>query len=76
VSAGLLRIRPPATLTGMACARADGITGCNAPRTNFGSDGGPNLDHRGDLSGGGFLIRAADGACSAAACGPPSVVEP
>jgi len=36
---------------------------------------GLNLDYRGDLSGGGFLIRAADGLQLLCSAGPPSVVR-
>lgn len=64
----VLRIRP-GDLAGMAVARADGIT-LHAPEDQFALLAGLNLDYRGDLSGGGFLIRAADGlqccACGAA----------
>jgi Fe-S cluster assembly iron-binding protein IscA len=64
----VIRIRP-GDLAGVAIARADGIT-LHAPAEQVSRLAGLNLDYRGDLSGGGFLIRAGEGvqccACGAA----------
>ncbi|MFM2080147.1 MAG: hypothetical protein RLZZ124_1856 [Cyanobacteriota bacterium] len=62
----VIRIRP-GHLAGVAVARADGITlfapGDQGPRLS-----GLELDYRGDLSGGGFLVRAGR-ALRVCACG-------
>jgi Fe-S cluster assembly iron-binding protein IscA len=52
----VIRIRP-GHLAGVAIARADGIT-VYAPSEQSERLAGLQLDYRGDLSGGGFLIRA------------------
>lgn len=52
----VIRIRP-GHLAGVAVARADGIT-LFAPGDQCDRLGGLELDYRGDLSGGGFLVRA------------------
>jgi Fe-S cluster assembly iron-binding protein IscA len=55
----VVRIRP-GHLAGVPVARADGIT-LHAPADQLPRLSGLNLDYRGDLSGGGFLIRPGDG---------------
>jgi Fe-S cluster assembly iron-binding protein IscA len=62
----VIRIRP-GHLAGVAVARADGIT-LFAPSTQSAQLAGLQLDYRGDLSGGGFLIRAG-GEWRICACG-------
>ncbi len=62
----VIRIRP-GHLAGVPLARADGIT-LHAPAEQIPLLAGLNLDYRGDLSGGGFLIRSAEGV-SCCACG-------
>ena len=62
----IIRIRP-GHLAGIAIARADGIT-LHAPPGQVGILKNLCLDYRGDLSGGGFLIRAAKG-IEPCACG-------
>ena len=52
----VIRIRP-GHLAGVAVARADGIT-LFAPADQCDRLGSLELDYRGDLSGGGFLVRA------------------
>jgi Fe-S cluster assembly iron-binding protein IscA len=52
----VIRIRP-GHLAGRPVARADGIT-LFAPSDQSERLGGLELDYRGDLSGGGFLVRA------------------
>jgi len=52
----VIRIRP-GHLAGVAVARADGIT-LFAPADQYERLGSLELDYRGDLSGGGFLVRA------------------
>jgi Fe-S cluster assembly iron-binding protein IscA len=52
----VIRIRP-GHLAGVAVARADGIT-LFAPGDQCERLGSLELDYRGDLSGGGFLVRA------------------
>ncbi len=52
----VIRIRP-GNLAGVAVARADGIT-LFAPGDQCERLGSLELDYRGDLSGGGFLVRA------------------
>ena len=52
----VIRIRP-GHLAGVAVARADGIT-LFAPGDQGERLGSLELDYRGDLSGGGFLVRA------------------
>ena len=52
----VIRIRP-GHLAGVAVARADGIT-LFAPGDQCDRLGSLELDYRGDLSGGGFLVRA------------------
>ncbi|MEB3322993.1 MAG: AIR synthase [Synechococcaceae cyanobacterium] len=63
-----IRLRP-GHLSGTPVARADGIT-LYAPADQLGQLTGLQLDYRGDLSGGGFLVRAGAGvrtcACGAA----------
>jgi len=54
----VIRIRP-GHLAGVAMARADGIT-LYAPPDQSQRLAGLSLDYKGDLSGGGFLIRASD----------------
>ena len=56
-----------AALAGVAIARADGVT-LHAPKQQLKLLQGLCLDYRGDLSGGGFLIRSADG-ITPCACG-------
>jgi Fe-S cluster assembly iron-binding protein IscA len=55
----VVRIRP-GHLAGIPVARADGIT-LHAPADQLGRLNGLNLDYRGDLSGGGFLVHPGDG---------------
>jgi Fe-S cluster assembly iron-binding protein IscA len=62
----VIRIRP-GHLAGVPVARADGIT-LHAPPAQLPLLAGLQLDYRGDLSGGGFLIRATEGV-SCCACG-------
>jgi Fe-S cluster assembly iron-binding protein IscA len=62
----VIRIRP-GHLAGVAVARADGIT-LFAPSEQTAQLAGLQLDYRGDLSGGGFLIRA-DSQLRICACG-------
>jgi Fe-S cluster assembly iron-binding protein IscA len=62
----VIRIRP-GHLAGVPVARADGIT-LHAPAGQAPLLAGLSLDYRGDLSGGGFLIRSGDGV-SCCACG-------
>ena len=62
----LVRIRP-GQLTGVAVARADGVT-LHAPKDQHKLLQGLCLDYRGDLSGGGFLIRSST-AIQTCACG-------
>ncbi|QEY32221.1 AIR synthase [Synechococcus sp. RSCCF101] len=52
----VIRIRP-GHLAGVPVARADGIT-LHSPADQVDQLTGLSLDYRGDLSGGGFLIRA------------------
>ena len=52
----VIRIRP-GHLSGVPVARADGIT-LFAPRDQIERLGALKLDYQGDLSGGGFLVRA------------------
>jgi Fe-S cluster assembly iron-binding protein IscA len=63
-----IRLRP-GHLAGVPIARADGVT-LHAPQQQAPLLAGLSLDYRGDLSGGGFLVRSADGvrtcACGAA----------
>lgn len=61
-----IRLRP-GHLAGVPLARADGIT-LHAPAGQVSLLTGLALDYRGDLSGGGFLVRAGDGVRSCA-CG-------
>ena len=64
----VIRIRP-GPLAGVPVARADGIT-LHSPAAQVPLLAGLSLDYRGDLSGGGFLIRSGEGvrccACGAA----------
>ncbi|MCP9773610.1 AIR synthase [Synechococcus sp. Tobar12-5m-g] len=62
----VIRLRP-GDLAGVAVARADGIT-LHAPAEQASQLAGLNLDYRGDLSGGGFLIRSSE-AVQCCACG-------
>ena len=62
----VLRIRA-GHLAGVAIARADGVT-LHAPAEQLKLLEGLCLDYRGDLSGGGFLIRNSDGV-EPCACG-------
>lgn len=62
----VIRIRP-GHLAGVPVARADGIT-LHAPLAQIPLLAGLSLDYRGDLSGGGFLIRTGEGV-SCCACG-------
>lgn len=62
----VIRIRP-GHLAGVAMARADGIT-LYAPADQVALLNGLRLDYRGDLSGGGFLVRSGEGV-SGCACG-------
>jgi Fe-S cluster assembly iron-binding protein IscA len=63
-----VRLRP-GHLAGVPIARADGVT-LHAPREQAPLLAGLSLDYRGDLSGGGFLVRSGEGvrtcACGAA----------
>jgi Fe-S cluster assembly iron-binding protein IscA len=52
----VIRVRP-GHLAGIAVARADGIT-LFSPAEQSERLSGLELDYRGDLSGGGFLVRA------------------
>jgi Fe-S cluster assembly iron-binding protein IscA len=61
-----IRLRP-GHLAGKPVARADGIT-LHAPADQAGLLTGLLLDYKGDLSGGGFLVRAGEGVRSCA-CG-------
>ena len=65
----VLRIRA-GHLAGVAIARADGVT-LHAPAEQLKLLEGLCLDYRGDLSGGGFLIRNSDGV-EPCACGSAS----
>jgi len=73
----VIRIRP-GHLAGVAVARADGIT-LFAPGEQSERLSGLELDYRGDLSGGGFLVRSGPPlricACGAA-FGPVNDVTP
>ena len=62
----VIRIRP-GHLAGTAIARADGVT-LHAPESQLRQLQGLCLDYRGDLSGGGFLIRSGAG-IEPCACG-------
>lgn len=62
----VIRIRP-GQLTGVAVARADGVT-LHAPQEQLKLLQGLYLDYRGDLSGGGFVIRSST-AIQTCACG-------
>lgn len=70
-----VRLRP-GHLAGTPVARADGIT-LYAPAEQLPLLAGLGLDYRGDLSGGGFLVRSGDGirscACGAAFSRDPGV---
>lgn len=61
-----IRLRP-GHLAGIPIARADGVT-LYAPEDQLALLTGLSLDYRGDLSGGGFLIRRGEGLRSCA-CG-------
>ena len=61
-----IRLRP-GHLAGTPVARADGIT-LYSPVEQLPLLAGLSLDYRGDLSGGGFLVRTSDGV-SSCACG-------
>ncbi len=61
-----IRLRP-GHLAGVPVARADGVT-LYAPSDQLTLLAGLSLDYRGDLSGGGFLVRGEDGLQSCA-CG-------
>lgn len=61
-----IRLRP-GHLAGTPVARADGIT-LYAPAEQLGRLTGLQLDYRGDLSGGSFLVRPGEGVRSCA-CG-------
>ena len=61
-----IRVRP-GHLAGVPIARADGVT-LYAPAEQQELLTGLTLDYRGDLSGGGFLVRPGDGVTSCA-CG-------
>jgi Fe-S cluster assembly iron-binding protein IscA len=61
-----VRLRP-GHLAGVPVARADGVT-VYAPGDQLKLLMGLSLDYRGDLSGGGFLVRGHDGITSCA-CG-------
>ena len=61
-----IRLRP-GHLAGTPIARADGIT-LYAPAEQLELVTGLSLDFRGDISGGGFLVRPSDGVVSCA-CG-------
>ena len=62
----VIRIRA-GHLAGVPVARADGMT-LHAPSSQLKQLEGLCLDYRGDLSGGGFLIRSGDGV-TPCACG-------
>lgn len=62
----VIQIRP-GHLAGVAVARADGVT-LHAPQAQINLLQGLCLDYRGDLSGGGFLIRSSEG-ITPCACG-------
>ena len=62
----VIQIRP-GHLAGVAVARADGVT-LHAPQSQINLLQGLCLDYRGDLSGGGFLIRSGEG-ITPCACG-------
>ena len=62
----VIRIRA-GHLAGVPVARADGMT-LHAPSNQLKQLEGLCLDYRGDLSGGGFLIRSGDGV-TPCACG-------
>jgi Fe-S cluster assembly iron-binding protein IscA len=61
-----IRLRP-GHLAGTPVARADGVT-LYAPTDQMNLLSGLQLDYRGDLSGGGFLVRSGEGVRSCA-CG-------
>jgi len=61
-----IRLRP-GHLAGTPIARADGIT-LYAPAEQLNLLSGLSLDYRGDISGGGFLVRPGEGTVSCA-CG-------
>ncbi|MCP9776073.1 AIR synthase [Cyanobium sp. WAJ14-Wanaka] len=61
-----IRLRP-GHLAGLPVARADGIT-LYAPAEQSALLAGLSLDYRGDLSGGGFLVRQGEGV-RCCACG-------
>jgi Fe-S cluster assembly iron-binding protein IscA len=61
-----IRLRP-GHLAGTPIARADGIT-LHSPAAQVALLTGLHLDYKGDLSGGGFLVRSGDGV-SSCACG-------
>ena len=61
-----IRLRP-GHFAGIPLARADGIT-LYAPADQGALLNGLRLDYRGDLSGGGFLVRSGEGV-SGCACG-------
>lgn len=61
-----IRLRP-GHLAGQPVARADGIT-VYAPAGQVALLAGISLDYRGDISGGGFLVRQAEGV-RCCACG-------
>ena len=65
-AAWTIRLRP-GHLSGIPVARADGIT-LYAPADQVALLNGLRLDYRGDLSGGGFLVRSGEGV-SGCACG-------
>jgi Fe-S cluster assembly iron-binding protein IscA len=68
-----IRLRP-GHLAGVPVARADGVT-VYAPQQQLAQLGGLSLDYKGDLSGGGFVVRPPEGLRSCvcgAAFGPPS----
>ncbi|MFM7087248.1 MAG: AIR synthase [Cyanobium sp.] len=70
-----IRLRP-GHLAGTPLARADGVT-LHAPVAQLSLLTGLQLDYRGDLSGGGFLIRPCEGvqccACGASFSRQPSL---
>ena len=61
-----IRLRP-GHLAGIPLARADGVT-LNAPTDKLATLTGLQLDYKGDLSGGGFLVRPS-GEVRSCACG-------
>jgi len=65
-AAWTLRFRP-GHFAGIPLARADGIT-LYAPVDQVAILNGLRIDYRGDLSGGGFLVRSGEGV-SGCACG-------